>query len=86
MPVVRSSDAASGIVTRALVPLNVSALPYFPAVVHVAFASVPEFPLPDASATVVPDPSLNAYAATKFDCAEATPASNASMVSATAAA
>ena len=33
--------AASGIVTSAFVPLNDRALPYFPAVVHVAFAIVP---------------------------------------------
>src|SRR5260370_742754 len=50
--------------TRALVPLKTSALPYFPAVVQVAFAIVPVFPFPEESATVVPVPSLNEYAAT----------------------
>ena len=45
-------------------PLNESALPFFPAVVHVAPTSDPVCPLPVASAVVVPLPSLNAYAAT----------------------
>src|SRR5262245_59267151 len=63
MPVVRCSDAASGMVTIAFEPLNDSALSNFP-VVHVALAIVPVLPLPDRSATVVPAPSLNAYAAT----------------------
>src|SRR5512135_1695541 len=63
MPAVRCSEAESGMVTRALVPLNTSALPDLPALVHVAFAIVPVFPFPDASATVVPVPSLNEYAA-----------------------
>ena len=67
MPVVRCSAAASGIVTSALVPLNCSALPYLPVVAQVAFAIVPVLPLPDASVTVVPDPSSNPYAATKPD-------------------
>ncbi len=53
--------------TIALVPLNCSALPYLPAAAQVAFASVPVLPLPDASVTVVPDPSSNAYAATSPD-------------------
>src|SRR5579871_6143999 len=64
IPVVRSKDAASLIVTQALLPLNTSAFPYFPAVVQVAFAIVPVFPFPDASVTVLPVPSLNEYAAT----------------------
>src|SRR5215831_17837696 len=51
-------------VTTALVPLNDSALPYLPAAAQVAFAIVPVWPLPDASVTVVPDPSSNPYAAT----------------------
>jgi hypothetical protein len=50
--------------TRALLPLKTSAFPYFPAVVQVAFAIVPVFPFPEESATVVPVPSLNEYAAT----------------------
>src|SRR5258708_26510317 len=69
IPLVRCSDAASGIVTSALVPLNCNALPYLPDVDHVAFVIVPLFPFPDASVTVVPDPSSNPYAATKPDAA-----------------
>ena len=52
-------------VTNALVPLNVKALPYLHEVVHVAPLIVPLFPLPDASLTTVPLPSLNPYAATR---------------------
>src|SRR5438093_11727549 len=69
MPVVRCKDALSLIVTKAFVPLKTSALPYFPAVVHVALPIVPVLPLPDASVTVVPAPSLNEYAATSPDVA-----------------
>jgi hypothetical protein len=36
---------------------------------HVAFVIVPLLPLPDTSVTVVPDPSLNGYAATSPDVA-----------------
>src|SRR6267142_4176586 len=64
MPVIRWSEAASATVTRALDPLNVKVLPYLPFVVQVAAAIVPALPLPEASATVVPDPSLKEYAAT----------------------
>ena len=53
--------------TSALVPLNCSALPYLPAVAQVAFVIVPLLPFPDASVTVVPDPSSNPYAATSPD-------------------
>ena len=49
--------------TWLLVPLNESALPCLP-VTQVTLVSVPVFPFPDASAVVVPVPSLNAYAAT----------------------
>src|SRR5262245_9182867 len=63
---VRCSEAASGIVTNALVPLNDNPPPYIP-VVHVAPVMAPVFPLPDASATLIPVPSLNAYAATTPD-------------------
>ena len=52
-------------VTRAFVPLKFKALPYLPEVVHVAPLMVPLFPLPDASFTTVPVPSLNPYAATR---------------------
>jgi hypothetical protein len=59
------SEALSGTVTRELVPLKLSAPPYFPVPAHVVFAAVPVLPLPEASATDVPDPSSNAYAATR---------------------
>jgi hypothetical protein len=62
--VVRCSAAVSGTLTTAELPLNDSAPPYLPAAVQVAFAMLPAFPDPDASATVVPLPSLKAYAAT----------------------
>jgi hypothetical protein len=65
IPVVRRKLAESGMVSRALVPLNTSAFPYLPAVVQVAFWTVPVFPVPEASATAVPAPSLNEYAATR---------------------
>jgi hypothetical protein len=52
-------------VTKALVPLNVKALPYLPEVVHVAPLIVPSFPLLDTSLTTLPLPSLNPYAATR---------------------
>ena len=51
--------------TNALLPLNCNALPYLPDAAHVVFAIVPVWPFPDASATVVPEPSSNAYAATR---------------------
>jgi hypothetical protein len=60
----RRSDAESETVTQLLDPLNESALPLRPAVVHAAFEIVPVLPFPDASLTVVPAPSLNEYAAT----------------------
>jgi hypothetical protein len=49
-----------GRVTRAFVPLKVSALPYLPWLVQAAFPIVPAFLVPEASATVVPAPSLKA--------------------------
>src|SRR4029453_16019920 len=52
-------------VTRASDPLKFKALPYLPELVHVAPLTAPLFPLPDASFTTVPLPSLNPYAATK---------------------
>jgi hypothetical protein len=64
IPVVNCSDADEGTVTTAFVPLNTSALPNFPAVVHVAPLIVPVLLLPEASATVVPAPSAKLYAAT----------------------
>jgi hypothetical protein len=65
IPVVRSSEFESLTVTRALVPLKDKAFPYFPEVVQVAVPIVPVFPLPDASVTIVPKPSLKPYAATR---------------------
>src|SRR5512139_3854996 len=65
MPVVSCNELALGTVTTALVPLNTSALPYLPAVIHVAALIVPLLPLPDRSVSVVPDPSLKPYAATR---------------------
>src|SRR5689334_17978321 len=65
IPVDSCSEAALGIVTSAFVPLNCNAPPYLPDVTRVAFVIVPVWPLPDASVTVVPEPSLNPYAATR---------------------
>src|SRR6266508_4033226 len=52
-------------VTSALVPLKLKAVPYLPDAVQVAPLIVPLLPLPDTSVTTVPLPSLNPYAATK---------------------
>src|SRR5260221_7013908 len=67
MPVVRCSEAASAIVTHALVPLNDRAPPTLPAAVHVALESVPVLLCPEASRVCTPLPSLNPYAATRPD-------------------
>src|SRR2546421_3908854 len=69
IPVVRSSSGASGTVITLLVPLNEYAPPYLPAEIHVAPETVPALPLPETSATVVPDVS-NEYAATRPGVAE----------------
>ena len=45
--------------TRALLPLNCSALPYLPVAAQVVFETVPVLPFPEASVTVNPEPSLN---------------------------
>jgi hypothetical protein len=58
IPVVRSSDAASAIVTQSSSPSNASAPPARP-VARVAPEIVPGLPLPDASVAVVPDASSN---------------------------
>src|SRR5262245_43813450 len=63
--VVRWGVAESGIVTCAPGP-NVNAPPNFPAAVHAAPDTVPVFNLPDTSATWVPEPSSNEYAATRL--------------------
>src|SRR5438094_2945257 len=65
IPLVNCSEAALLTVTSALVPLKLKALPYLPDAVQVAPLIVPLLPLPDTSATTVPLPSLNPYAATK---------------------
>ncbi len=49
-----------GTLTRAFVPLNESAPSNLPRPDHVVFATVPVLPLPEASETVVPAPSLKA--------------------------
>jgi hypothetical protein len=61
---VSRNDGESGTVTRELEPLKLNAFPNLPLADQVVFAAVPEFPLPDASATVDPDPSSNPNAAT----------------------
>ena len=58
MPPVRSSEAESATVTQESAPLNHRALPYLPAVVQVAPETAPVLPCPEASAAVVPTPSL----------------------------
>ena len=60
----RSSDGASGTVTRLELPLKERAEPNLPAV-HVVPLAVPLFDLPEASPTVVPVLSSNPYAATR---------------------
>src|SRR5580658_10740772 len=64
MPVLRSSEGASGIVMSEFVPLNTRAFPYLPDVVQVALVIVPVLPFPERSLTVVPVPSSKEYAAT----------------------
>src|SRR3989442_1171153 len=76
IPVVRSSEAESGIVTRLDVPLNESAPPKWPALDQDVVETLPALPVPEASATVVPLPSSNEYAATRpVDAPWARPAS-----------
>src|SRR5919201_7129808 len=67
-PVVTSSDGASATVTHASTPLNDSADPNLPLVVHVGPASVPVFAWPDESSARTPTPSLKPYAATSPGC------------------
>ncbi len=58
MPLVRSSELASGTVIRSLTPSKVIAPPYFAvAVVRTAPVIDPVLLRPDASETVVPDAS-----------------------------
>src|SRR5262249_31329731 len=67
MPVVRSREAESGMLTRALVPLKLRALPNLPAVDQVALLNVPLLFIPERSVTVVPCPSLKPSASTRPD-------------------
>ena len=53
-----SSEPASGTDTNEVEPLNWSPWPYLPAT-HVAAETVPLLPLPERSAVVPPEPSLN---------------------------
>ena len=80
IPVDSCNDAEFGTVTTELVPLKLNAPPNFPAVLHVAFATVPLFPFPDASVTVVPEPSSNPYAATKADGSALAACDNAGLI------
>src|SRR5262245_13764031 len=64
MPVVRSRLVECGIVTQSFTPSNDNVPPYRPAAVQVAPDTVPLFPVPDMSAVVAPDPSLNPRAST----------------------
>ena len=56
--VVRLSSAVEATVTQSLTPSKVRALPKRPWVVQVAPVMVPVCPLPEASAVLVPVPSL----------------------------
>ena len=53
--------------TKSSTPSKCTALPYLPAVHVGPLTSVPASECPDASAVVVPEPSLNAYAATALE-------------------
>ncbi len=57
MPLEKSSDAESAIVTQSLTPSNDSAFPFLPAVVQVGPESVPLLAEPELSATDVPEPA-----------------------------
>src|SRR2546423_13382623 len=65
MPLVRCRRALSLTVTQALVPLKDRALPNLPVAAQVALARAPVRPCPEASAALVPAPSLKPYAATR---------------------
>src|SRR5687767_2817452 len=62
IPFVRSRPGASLTVTMSFVPSNVNAEPKRPDVVQTAPDTVPAWALPEESARVVPDPSLNPHA------------------------
>ncbi len=64
IPFVRSRSFASATVTQSSIPSNESAPPFLPAADHSGPEIVPVWPLPVASASVVPEPALKPYAAT----------------------
>jgi hypothetical protein len=64
IPLVRSSESASGTVTTSSTPSKSSAAPMRPFGVHVALVIVPLLPVPEASATTLPVPSSKPYPAT----------------------
>src|ERR687888_626707 len=72
IPVVRSSESASGTVTQLLTPSKLSAPPNLPPVVQVAPVTVPLLPRPEASVAVLPDPSSKPHAPTRLAEAELT--------------
>ena len=72
MPVVRSSELASGIVTWSLTPSKLSAPPNLPDAERVAPLMVPVLERPDASVAVVPDGSSKPQAPTRLVDAAAT--------------
>ena len=63
IPVDRSSELVSAIVTQSLTPSKERAPPFLPAA-QTAPESVPWLPLPEVSATEVPEPASNEYAPT----------------------
>ena len=67
MPLVKSRLATSLTLTRLLVPLKDKFFPNFPDVFQVAPPMVPLFPLPEASAVVLPAPSSKPKATSKPD-------------------
>src|SRR5262245_29588054 len=70
MPVVSDSSVELFTVTQLVAPSNVNAPPNLPAAFQDVPVSVPVWPLPVASATVAPLPSLKPYAATSPVCAK----------------
>src|SRR3954465_7529180 len=65
IPVVRSSEAEPATRPGPVEPLKLNAPPYRPCADQVAPpTTVPRLPLPEASAALVPVPSLNAHAPT----------------------
>src|SRR5436190_16364704 len=64
MPFLRSRDAASGMVTREVLPLKDRAPPYLPAADQIALLMLPSLPLPERSCRTAPPPSSKLYAAT----------------------